>query len=61
MAKYMADRIIKGVYTYEYVINKRPDLQEGIDAYLIEQGYAHLIPNTKEEEEETEEGIDSEE
>lgn len=44
MGKYMAERIIKGVYTYEYVIEKRPDLQEEIDAHLIEKGYEHLIP-----------------
>lgn len=46
MAHYMADRIIRGVYTYDYVISKRPDLKEDIDAYLIEQGYQDLIPNS---------------
>lgn len=44
MARYMASRIIEGVYTYKYVMDRRPDLQEGIDQYLIEQGYEHLIP-----------------
>lgn len=43
MAKYMADRIIKGIYTYEYVIGKRPDLKDDIDIYLTEQGYKDLI------------------
>lgn len=44
MAKYMAERIIHGVYTYEYVIGKRPDLQKDIDAYLIATGHGDLIP-----------------
>lgn len=44
MAKYMADRIIRGIYTYEYVMSKRPDLQEDIDDYLIDHGYIDLIP-----------------
>lgn len=43
MAAYMGSRIIQGVYTYDYVISKRPDLKEGIDAYLIEQGRGDLI------------------
>ena len=43
MAKYMAQRIIDGFYTYEYVISKRPDLKEGIDACLTEQGRTDLI------------------
>lgn len=51
MGIYMAERIIKGVYTYDYVIEKRPDLKEDIDAHLIEKGYEHLIPIPKEEEE----------
>lgn len=38
MAKYMAERIIQGAYTYEYVIGKRPDLKDAIDAYLAERG-----------------------
>lgn len=44
MAQYMADRIIRGVYTYEYVASKRPDLMADIDAYLIEKGHQDLIP-----------------
>ena len=43
MAEYMAQRIINGVYTYDYVINKRPDLKAGIDAYLTEKGRTDLI------------------
>lgn len=43
MAIYMAGRIIEGVYTYDYVISKRPDLQAGIDAELIAQGREDLI------------------
>lgn len=52
MAKYMADRIIRGVYTYEYVADKRPDLMEEIDLYLISNGYSDLIPKEEVEEEE---------
>ncbi|MEH7157482.1 hypothetical protein [Neobacillus drentensis] len=43
MAAYMAQRILTGAYTYDYVISKRPDLQAGIDAYLISQGREDLI------------------
>jgi hypothetical protein len=43
MAAYLAQRIIDGAYTYEYVITKRPDLKEGIDAYLISKGREDLI------------------
>ena len=43
MANYLGQRIIDGAYTYEYVISKRPDLQEGIDAYLISNGKEDLI------------------
>ena len=43
MADYMAQRIIDGVYTYDYVISKRPDLKAGIDQYLTDQGRADLI------------------
>lgn len=43
MAIYMAQRIISGVYTYAFVISKRPDLKPGIDAYLIETGHQDLI------------------
>lgn len=43
MAAYMGSRIISGVYTYDYVISKRPDLKEGIDAYLISKEQEGLI------------------
>jgi hypothetical protein len=43
MANYMAQRIIDAVYTYTYVISKRIDLKDGIDAYLIDNGKADLI------------------
>lgn len=43
MAAYMAKRIIDVIYTYSYVIGKRPDLKAGIDAYLIESGHGELI------------------
>lgn len=39
----MAQRIINGVYTYSYVISKRPDLKVGIDTYLTEKGRTDLI------------------
>jgi hypothetical protein len=43
MAAYMGQRIIDGAYTYDYVISKRPDLKEGIDAYLISKDRGDLI------------------
>jgi hypothetical protein len=43
MAAYTGQRIIDEVYTYEYVISKRPDLQPGIDAYLISKNPEDLI------------------
>nr|WP_186322942.1 hypothetical protein [Paenibacillus xylanexedens] len=43
MAAYMGLRIIEGAYTYEYVCEKRPDLKDGIDEYLIRQGRKELI------------------
>ena len=43
MAAYMAQRIINGIYTYNFVVDKRPDLKDGIDAYLIEKGREDLI------------------
>lgn len=50
MAKYMAERIIQGVYTYKYVIEKRPDLKDAIHDYLIETGHSDLIPQETEDE-----------
>jgi hypothetical protein len=43
MAAYLAQRIIDGAYTYDYVISKRPDLKKGIDVYLREKGREDLI------------------
>ncbi|MCL6617960.1 MAG: hypothetical protein K6T39_12925 [Anoxybacillus ayderensis] len=43
MAAYLAQRILDGAYTYDYVISKRPDLKTGIDAYLIEKGRQDLV------------------
>lgn len=43
MAAYLAQRIIDGAYTYDFVISKRPDLKTGIDAYLREKGREDLI------------------
>ncbi|MDP4146594.1 MAG: hypothetical protein Q8936_19315 [Bacillota bacterium] len=43
MADYLAQRIIDGAYTYDYVISKKPQLKEGIDAYLTLQGRQDLI------------------
>ncbi len=43
MAAYIGQRIIDGVYTYDYVIGKRLDLQNGIDVYLTEKGRQDLI------------------
>lgn len=48
MADYMGQRIIDGAYTYDYVISKRPDLKNGIDAYLISKGREDLIPQPTE-------------
>jgi len=43
MAEYIAQRIIDGVYTYTYVVGKRPDLKAGIDTYLMLKGQSDLI------------------
>ena len=43
MANYLGQRIIDGIFTYDYVISKRPDLKSGIDAYLISKGREDLI------------------
>lgn len=43
MAAYMAQRIIDGAYTYNFVVSRRPDLKDGIDAYLTEKGRQDLI------------------
>lgn len=43
MGAYMGLRIIEGAYTYEYVCARRPDLKDGIDTYLLQQGKEELI------------------
>lgn len=43
MAIYMATRIIERVYTFSYVIGRRPDLKSGIEEYLKEVGREDLI------------------
>ncbi|MDP4146527.1 MAG: hypothetical protein Q8936_18960 [Bacillota bacterium] len=43
MADYLAQRIIDGAYTYDYVISKKPQLKESIDAYLTLHGRQDLI------------------
>lgn len=43
MAAYLAQRILDGAYTYDFVISRRPDLKAGIDAYLILKGREDLI------------------
>jgi hypothetical protein len=43
MGAYLGQRIIDGAYTYDFVISKRPDLKNDIDAYLIEKGRQDLI------------------
>jgi hypothetical protein len=43
MAAYLAQRIIDEAYSYDYVIQRRPDLKDGIDAYLISKGREDLI------------------
>lgn len=43
MEAYMGQRIIDQVYTYDYVISKRLDLKQGIDAYLADKGRTDLV------------------
>ena len=43
MAAYIGQRIIDEAYSYNYVLSKRPDLKEGIDAYLISKEQQNLI------------------
>lgn len=47
MANYLAQRVIDGAYTYDYVISKRPDLQSGIDKYLTENEREDLITSAQ--------------
>lgn len=43
MAAYLAQRIIDGAFTYDFVISRRPDLKVGIDEYLRKKGREDLI------------------
>ncbi|WP_154663202.1 hypothetical protein [Bacillus massiliigorillae] len=43
IAIFMAGRIIDGKNEYTDVVTKRPDLKDGIDAYLFEKGRDDLI------------------
>lgn len=43
MGAYLGQRIIDGVYSYEFVISKRTNLKTDIDAYLTEKGRTDLI------------------
>lgn len=43
VSDYIAQRIIDGALNYAYVISRRPDLKEDIDAYLIAHGRGDLI------------------
>ncbi len=47
MAAYIAQRLIDGAFDslggYAYVVNRRPDLKIGIDAYLADKGRTDLI------------------
>lgn len=43
MSDYLGQRIIDGALNYSYVISKRVDLKEGIDAYLTSKGREDLI------------------
>lgn len=43
MAVYLANQIIMGKLDYATVITKRPDLKDGIDAYLTEKERQDLI------------------
>lgn len=53
MAAYIAQCVIDGAYTYDFVISRRPDLKAGIDAYLTEHGQASLITNTGTQQDQT--------
>ena len=47
MANYLAQRIIDEVYTYAYVVSRRPDLKSGIDSYLIKNEREDLITSAQ--------------
>ncbi|AFE86260.1 hypothetical protein PBC1_024 [Bacillus phage PBC1] len=43
MGEFMGMMISQGYYTYDEVMAKRPDLREGVEKYLNEHGFSHLI------------------
>lgn len=43
MIQYMGNRIISGALEYTYVMDKRPDLKDDIDEFLIAHGREDLI------------------
>jgi len=43
IAIFMAKRIIDERNSYMEVVTVRPDLKDGIDAYLVETGHGELI------------------
>ncbi|MBD3917642.1 hypothetical protein H8B09_02675 [Paenibacillus sp. PR3] len=43
MAAYIAQRIMEGAYTYEYVVERRPDLQDIINIFLTSHKRQDLI------------------
>lgn len=47
MANYLAQRVIDEIYTYTYVVSRRPDLKNGIDSYLIKNEKEDLITSAQ--------------
>jgi hypothetical protein len=47
MANYLAQRVIDEIYTYTYVVSRRPDLKTGIDSYLIKNEREDLITSAQ--------------
>jgi len=47
MVAYLVNQILLGNLTYKEVINKRPDLQAKIDAYITEKGLDNQIDKTE--------------
>ena len=43
MGDYLAQRIIDGAFTYDFVISKKPNLKTEIDAYLTKMERVDLI------------------
>jgi hypothetical protein len=43
MVEYMAQRIIDGSYNYQYIVGKKPLLNDNMDMYLSAQGMQNLV------------------